>query len=89
MGPPCQLQAIVKNEECLAQPNRLSSLQLMFSVGGYVPTILFQTLKTAQPQCSFITTYGTTETSGGISATMRRFFSDIFILSSYDSYDFI
>lgn len=70
LGPPCQIQAIAKSEECLKKSNRLSSLQLIFSVGGYVPSILAQTLKKTQPQCVFITTYGATETGGGISATM-------------------
>lgn len=70
LGPPCQLQAITKSDECLAEPNRLASLRLLFSIGGYVPSILVETLKKTQPQCIFITTYGTTETGGGVSATM-------------------
>lgn len=70
LGPPCQLQAIAKSEECFAESNRLSSLRLLYSVGGYVPSILTQTLKKTQPQCIFITTYGATEIGGGISATM-------------------
>lgn len=70
MGPPCQIQAIAKSEECVSQSNRLSSLRLLFSIGGYVPSILVENLKKTQPQCIFITTYGATETGGGVSATM-------------------
>lgn len=35
-----------------------------------MPSVLVETLKETQPQCIFITTYGATETGGGVSATM-------------------
>lgn len=69
MGPPCQIQAIAKSEECCEKNDRLSSLRLCYSIGGYVPTILVQTLKKTQPQCIFLTAYGATEIGGGVSAT--------------------
>lgn len=70
MGPPCQIQAIVKNQEDAPKSDRLAALRVCFSVGGYVPSILVQGLKRIQPQCFIMTAYGATETGGGISATM-------------------
>lgn len=68
MGAPCQVQAILKNDQC--KTTNLSSLRVCFSVGSANPSILVQTMKEFLPHCAFMSAYGITEIGGGISLTM-------------------
>lgn len=66
-GPPSQLQAFLKSERC--QKADLSSLVACFPIGGFIPSVLVQTMKRIIPKCLLLTTYGMTETGGSISCT--------------------
>ncbi|XP_055297009.1 probable 4-coumarate--CoA ligase 1 [Sitodiplosis mosellana] len=67
-GPPCQIQAFLKSERC--ENADLSSLLVCFSVGGFVPSVLVQTLKKLVPKCLLLTTYGMTEVCGSATCTL-------------------
>ncbi|XP_031628671.1 4-coumarate--CoA ligase-like 7 [Contarinia nasturtii] len=66
-GPPCQMQAFLKSEQCAKAD--LSSLLACFIIGGFIPSVLVQTLKKFHPKCSMLTGYGMTEIGGGASCT--------------------
>lgn len=66
-GPPCEIQAFLKSERC--ERADLSSLFVCFAVGGFVPSILVQTLKRIRPKCLLLTTYGLTEICGSATCT--------------------
>lgn len=66
-GPPSQLQAFLKSERC--EKADLSSLISCFPIGGFVPSVLVQTMKKIIPKCLLLTTYGMTEVGGSLSCT--------------------
>lgn len=70
VGPASQIQAFLKSDRCKSAD--LSSLTTCFSIGGYTPSIVNETIKVLVPHCIFLTAYGITETGGGVSITKPK-----------------
>lgn len=68
IGPPCQVQAFLKNERC--ESADLSSLLMCYSIGGFILPILIETMKKRIPKCLLLSAYGMTEIGGSASCTL-------------------
>lgn len=71
-GPPSQLQAVLKEKSGRCEKADLSSLVMCMPIGGFIPSVLVQTMKEILPKCLLITMYGTTEIGGSVSCTVPK-----------------